>query len=217
MRLSVCTRSCRRSAMHAAERRGDAGKARHQRALQPDLADQRAGMQRAAAAERHGDETSPDRGRARSRPAGSRRPCAHRRRARSPRRRRCTSSPSGSPTCVAMARLAASTSSDCSSPPIGRAALMRPSTTCASVSVGRVLPCAVAGGSRHRAGAFRSDLEQPAAIDRGDRAAAGADGGDLDHRRADHQAEIDGGLRRERRPCRRRSPRRRTTCRRDRR
>ena len=42
--------------MHAAERRGDAGKARHQRALQADLADQRADMQRAAAAERHRDE-----------------------------------------------------------------------------------------------------------------------------------------------------------------
>ena len=88
IRLRVCTWSCRRSAMHAAERRGDAGKARHQRALQPDLPDQRAGMQRAAAAERHGDELAPGRGRARSRPAGSRRPCAHRRRARSPPRHR---------------------------------------------------------------------------------------------------------------------------------
>ena len=42
------------------------------------------------------------------------------------------------------------------------------------------------------------DLEQAAAIDRGDRAAAGADGGDLDHRRADHHAEIDRGLCRDR-------------------
>ncbi len=41
---------------HAAERRRDAGEARHQRAFQADLADQGAGMQRAAAAERHGDE-----------------------------------------------------------------------------------------------------------------------------------------------------------------
>ena len=41
---------------HAAERRRDAGKARHQRALQSDLPDQRADMQRAAAAERHRDE-----------------------------------------------------------------------------------------------------------------------------------------------------------------
>ena len=40
---------------HAAERRGDAGEARHQRGLEPELADERAGMQRAAAAERHGD------------------------------------------------------------------------------------------------------------------------------------------------------------------
>ena len=57
----------------------------------------------------------------------------------------------------------------------------------------------VAGRPRHRAGAFRADLQQPAAIDPGDRAAARADGGDLDHRGADHEAELDRGLRRDRR------------------
>ena len=41
---------------HAAERRGDAGESRHQRSLQSDLANQCAGMQRAAAAEWHGYE-----------------------------------------------------------------------------------------------------------------------------------------------------------------
>ena len=75
----------------------------------------------------------------------------------------------------------------------------------------------VAGGARHRARAFRPDLQQAAAIDPGDRAAARADGGDLDHRRADDEAELDRGLRRDRRPCRSRSPTRRTRCRRDRR
>ena len=93
---------------------------------------------------------------------------------------------------------AASTSSLASLPPIGRSALMRPSTTWASVSVGRVAARAVADRSRHRAGAFGPDLQQSAAIDGGDRAAAGADGRDLDHRRADDEPEIDRRLRRER-------------------
>ena len=57
---------------------------------------------------------------------------------------------------------------------------------------------AVAHRPRHRAGALRADLQQAAAVDRGDRAAAGADRRDLDHRRADDEAEVDGGLRRER-------------------
>ena len=94
--------------------------------------------------------------------------------------------------------MAASTSSCASLPPIGRAALMRPSTTWASVKRRAFVALAVAGRARHRAGAFRADLQQAAAVDRGDRAAAGADGGDLDHRRADHHAEIDRGLRRQR-------------------
>ena len=68
------------------------------------------------------------------------------------------------------------------------------------VGQGRALVAlAVAGGSGHRTRAFRADVQQAAAIDRGDRAAAGADGGDLDHRRADDEAEVDRGLRRERR------------------
>ena len=110
-----------------------------------------------------------------------------------------TSSPRGRPTCARMARFAASTSSRASLPPIGRSALMRPSTTLASVSVGRVVAAAVAGRPRNRARAFRPDLEQAAVVDRCDRAAARADRRDLDHRRADDEAEIDGGLRRKRR------------------
>ncbi len=62
-----------------------------------------------------------------------------------------------------------------------------------------LIALAVAGRSRHRTGAFRPHLQQPPAIDRGNRSAAGADGRDLDHRRADDEPEIDGGLRRQRR------------------
>ena len=56
---------------------------------------------------------------------------------------------------------------------------------------------AVAGWPRHRACAFRPDLEQPAAIDAGKRAAACPDGRDLDHGGANDNAEIDGRLRRD--------------------
>ena len=56
MRLSGLHHVVPQVGEHAAERRGDARKARHQRALQTDLADQRADVQRAAAAERHRDE-----------------------------------------------------------------------------------------------------------------------------------------------------------------
>ena len=148
----------------AAERRGHARIARHERSLQPDLLDQRAGMQRAAAAERHGGEAARDHARARSRRAGSRRPsCALATRTIASAachgvepERLCRH---GS----AIAAFAASTSSRASLPPIGRSALMRPSTTLASVSVGRVIALPVADRPRARAGAFRPDLEQPAA------------------------------------------------------
>src|SRR5438270_11333868 len=53
---------------------------------------------------------------------------------------------------------------------------------------------AVAGGPRHRACAFRSDLKEPAAIDAGERAAARPYGRDLDHGGANDNAEIDGRL-----------------------
>ena len=183
----------------AAERRGHAGKARHQRALEPDLPDHRAHMQRAAAAERHADESSRDRGRARSTPAGSRPPCAHWRRARCASAASSTSSPSGAPTWSAIAAWRPRRRDAPTSPPIGRVGVDAAEH---DVGIGQRRPLvalAVAGRPRHRAGAFRPDLQQPAAIDRRDRAAAGADGRDLDHRRADDQAEIDGRLRRERR------------------
>ena len=129
------------------------------------------------------------------------------------------SSPSGSPTwvgdgaCARPRRRAARACRRC-----GRSALMRPSTTLASVRVGRVVALRHSRpGPGTRAGALRADLQQAALVDMGDRAAARADGGDLDHRRADDQAEIDGGLRRERRSRRRRSATHRTRCRRDRR
>ena len=198
MRLSVCTMSWRRSASTQPSAEVMPGKRGTSARLEPDLADQRADMQRAAAAERHGDEArrivaALDRNQA-DRAGHARFGDAHDRRRGvvGGEAERLADMGSRWRAC------AASTSSDFSSPPSGRAALMRPSTTWASVSVGRVLPCAVAGRARHRAGAFRADLQQAAAIDRGDRAAARADGGDLDHRRADHQAEIDRGLRRDR-------------------
>ena len=118
---------------------------------------------------------------------------------------------------ASIARAAASTSSRASLPPIGRSALIRPSTTLASVTVGRVAAGAVADRARHGARALRPDLQQPAGIHPRDRAAARADRGDLDHRRADHQAEIERALRRQRRLARPRSARRRTRCRRYRR
>ena len=125
---------------HAAERRGDAGKARHQRAFEADLPDQGADVQRAAAAERHGDEArrimaaldrdEPDRaGHARVGDPHDGGRGRHRRRGRA--------------ACRHASRwrvLAAVDVERFSSPPSGRAALMRPSTTWASVSVGRVLP-----------------------------------------------------------------------------
>ena len=134
---------------HAAERRGEAGIARRDRRLQADFLDQRARMQRAAAAERHQREVLRDRGRARSRPAAARRPCAHWRRARSPPPRPPRPAPAARRHGRGSRACAASTSSRASLPPIGRSALMRPSTTCASVSVGRVAAGAVADRPRH--------------------------------------------------------------------
>ena len=124
----------------AAERRGDAGKARHHRAFQADLLDHGGDVQRAAAAERHGRElgrvmAALDRDQADG--AGHARiGDAHDRLGRLHQVELQRLARHGS----RIARLAASTSSSASLPPIGRAALMRPSTTWASVSVGRSLP-----------------------------------------------------------------------------
>ena len=56
---------------------------------------------------------------------------------------------------------------------------------------GLVVAAAVADRARIGAGAARPDLEQPAGIDIGDRAAAGADGVDVEHRRLDRIAVHD--------------------------
>ena len=66
------------------------------------------------------------------------------------------------------------------------------STTLASVTVGSSLPRAVADRAGIGAGAARPDLQQPAAVDIGDRAAARADGVDVEHRRLDRIAVHDG-------------------------
>ena len=56
---------------------------------------------------------------------------------------------------------------------------------------------AVAGGAGIRPRRVGPDLQKTTVVHRGDRAAAGADGCDLDHRRAHHHAEIDRCLRRQ--------------------
>ena len=121
IRLTVCTRSWRRSASTQPSADVMPGKRGTRAHFRPICADQRADMQRAAAAERHGDELRPDRARARSRPGGLRRPCAHRRRARWRRRHRRRRGRAARRRGSAIARCAASTSSDLSSPPSGRA------------------------------------------------------------------------------------------------
>ena len=65
------------------------------------------------------------------------------------------------------------------------------STTLASVTVGSVVAAVVADRARIGAGAARPDLQQAAAVDMGDRAAAGADGVDVEHRRLDRIAVHD--------------------------
>ncbi len=150
---------------HAAERRGDARETRHQHGPQADLADQRAGMQCAAAAEWHGDEArrivaafdrdEPDRaghasfGDANNGGGGRRRRKAQ----------------AVAPTRVGDRALAASTSS------ARQFAAERPRRIDAAkhdLSVGQRRPRiarAVADRARHRARAFRADVQQAAAID----------------------------------------------------
>ena len=53
----------------------------------------------------------------------------------------------------------------------------------------------IAGGARLGAGALRPDAQQAAPVDPGDRAAAGADRADIDHRPPDRQAEFQLALR----------------------
>ncbi len=66
--------------------------------------------------------------------------------------------------------------------------LMKPSTTLASVTVGRVIAEAVAGRSRNRARRLRTDHQQAALVDARDRTAAGAHLGDVDRRHLEHVA-----------------------------
>ena len=184
----------------AAERARDPGEARDQRPRQPDLLDERAGVERAAAAERHGREilrivAALDRdqadgaGHARIGDADDRLGSidvgqAERRADRA--RDRLARGVDIEPRELAADR------------PVGVDAAEH------DIGVGHGRPVAAeAVADRARIGArrFGADLEQAAAIDPGDRAAARADGRDLDHRRAHDQAEIDRGLRRQRVPA----------------
>ena len=181
MTFSVCTMSCRRSASTQPSADVMPGNRGTKRGLQPDLADQRADVQRAAAAERHGDETSrivaafdrdePDR--AGHAGVGDLHDRCRRRRGVETERR------------ADMRRDGAFGRFDIErfQPAAERA--RRVDAAEHDLGIGQRRPrvaLAVAHGSGHRAGAFRADLEQAAAIDRGDRAAAGSDRGDLDHR-----------------------------------
>ena len=201
---------------HAAERRGDAGKARDQRASSGrsrGSARRHAARRRRRTASRR---TSPDRARARSRRAGSHRPCGRRRRARSRPRHRPREAERRSD----MLHDRALRGLDVERFQFAAERTLRIDAAEHHVGVGQGRPrvaLTVAGRPRHRAGALRPDLQQAAAIDPGDRAAARADGGDLHHRGADDEAELDRGLGGQRPSCRPRSARRRTTCRRDRR
>ena len=68
---------------------------------------------------------------------------------------------------------------------------MRPSTRLASVTVASRAAVAVAGRPGPRAGALRADPQHAALVDPGDRAAAGADRADVDHRDLDRHAPFD--------------------------
>ena len=208
--------SCRRSASTQPSAEVMPGKRGTSAHFEADLADQRADVQRAAAAERHRDEAR------RIVPAldGDETDRARHARVGDPHdrgRRVVASRPSGSPTCVgdgALGRL------DVERLQLAAERARGVDAAEHDLGIGQRRPrvaLAIADRPRHRAGAFRPDLQEAAAIDRGDRAAARADGGDLDHRRADDQAEIDGGLRRDRDLAAGDDARRRTRCRRDRR
>ncbi len=71
-------------------------------------------------------------------------------------------------------------------------AAMRPSTTCASVTVGW-MAFAIAGRSRIGARALGTHAQQPAFVHARDGAAARADGMDIEHRHADRKS-VDGSL-----------------------
>ena len=73
-------------------------------------------------------------------------------------------------------------------PPSSDFGLSRPSTTLASVTVGARAAAPVRRRPRIRARALRPDLEQAAGIDPRDRAAARADGVDVERARAHRKA-----------------------------
>ena len=68
---------------------------------------------------------------------------------------------------------------------VKRVGFRRPSRRLASEMVGRGAAAAVGDRAGLGAGALGADLEQAGGVDAGDRAAAGADGADVDHRHVD--------------------------------
>ena len=184
----------------AAQCRGDAGEARHQGRRQPHFMHQRTGMQCASAAERHDGEAG------RIMPAFDRhqpdRPCHPRigdpnnrfgRRHHIDRQRFCD-----------MAGNGALGGFDIQRGQLAADRARRIDTPQHDIGIGQrraVIALRVTDRTGHRARAFGPDLQHAAFVDMGNGAAACADGGNLDHRRADHQTEIYRRLRGQHRPA----------------
>ena len=122
------------------------------------------------------------------------------------------SSPSGAPTCCSSAAsiVASDTRVVDGEQPVG----VEPAED--DVGVGDRRPgaaAAVADRPRRRARALRADAQHAGGIDRGDRAAAGADRVDVDHRHVDRHRVLELEVARDRRHGRRAPARRRSTCR----
>jgi hypothetical protein len=181
---------------HAAERRGDAGEARHDRAREADLGDQRAGVQRAAAAEGHVGEArrvmaALDRDEA----DGAGHAAVRDPHDRLGRREPVEPEGRADMGLDREARRLGVEARETADRPLG----VDPAEHDVRVGHGRAVVAAPVGdGAGVGARALRPDLQEAARVDPGDRAATGADRRDLDHRRADDEAEVDAGLCRQR-------------------
>ena len=122
------------------------------------------------------------------------------------------SSPSGAPTCSTSAARIASSETACSTES-SRSGSRRPRTRLASVIVAPPAAAAVADRPRRGARALRADAQHSRSVDRSDRAAAGADRVDVDHRHMDRHRVLELEVARDRRHGRRGRAPRRSRCR----
>ena len=177
----------------AAERRRHAGIARHDRGSQADILDQRPGMESSAAAE--GDGREPCRIVAaldRDEADGARHPGVRNADDRLGGRHRIKAERARD---MELDRASCRVEVEARHGAADRPLRIDPAEHQVRIGQRRALVAlGVADRPWVRAGAFRPDLKQAAGIDRRDRAAAGPDGGDLDQRGADHEAEVDGRL-----------------------